>query len=63
MDFFDAYKTELQDKLIEKGWQRWDGDMWCRMNDKSRSFNWKYLVIHMFLGKTPRRKLKKKSKN
>lgn len=60
MDYLDAYRTELQNKLIEKGWQRWDGEMWVRQDDKSQSFNWKYLIVHMFLGKTPRKRSKRK---
>lgn len=55
MDYLNAYRYELQSKLKEKGWSRCDGEMWWRNDDHSQSFNWEYLIVHMFLGKTSRR--------
>jgi len=55
-DYLDQYRTELQSKLIKKGWHRYDGEMWMRNDDHSNAYNWKYLIVQMFLGKTPKKK-------
>lgn len=62
MDYLNAYKFELQTKLLEKGWSRYEGEKWWRNDDHSQSFDWRYLVIHMFLGKTPKKRSKRKER-